>query len=238
MLCEGLLVLRFLALGLALLSATPVAASRILNDGVGGALQINAFQPLGQSFTAISSLVTSIGFNFRRFDPDMPVVPITISLYAGTGTSGALVAQRTFTLTSDTGFTDVAFDNTPVITGHVYTAALTSASTYQGVVYTKNSYAGGQLTSPSPILALVDPRGNGANKDLAFRVIGLTPGIPRIPKPPVPAFAARGLAPADDDFAAANFNMAAVPEPAQWTLLVAGFGLTGAALRRRVAAAA
>jgi hypothetical protein len=217
--------------GLALLASVPAAASLVLNDGVGGALQINAFQPLGQSFTAISSLVISIGFNFRRFDPDAPVAPITISLYAGTGTGGALVAQRRFTLANDKGFTDIAFDNTPVVIGQIYTAALTSASKHQGVLYTKNLYAGGQLTSPSPILALVDPRGNGANKDLAFSVKGVTPGPSKNPKPIVTLFAARG-------FATANFGIAAVPEPAHWALLVTGFGLVGAAMRRRTAATA
>ena len=32
--------------------------------------------------------------------------------------------------------------------------------------------------------------------------------------------------------------LAAVPEPASWALMIAGFGLVGAAMRRRAAAAA
>ena len=34
-----------------------------------------------------------------------------------------------------------------------------------------------------------------------------------------------------------NFTLTAVPEPASWALLIAGFGLTGAVLRRRRAVA-
>ena len=39
-------------------------------------------------------------------------------------------------------------------------------------------------------------------------------------------------------FSDASFTLGAVPEPATWAMLVAGFGLVGATMRRRAAAAA
>ncbi|HET6971778.1 MAG TPA: PEPxxWA-CTERM sorting domain-containing protein, partial [Phenylobacterium sp.] len=51
-----------------------------------------------------------------------------------------------------------------------------------------------------------------------------------------------GLNPADStqisDFAPQNALLSAAPEPAAWALMLAGFGLLGAALRRRRAATA
>jgi hypothetical protein len=41
-----------------------------------------------------------------------------------------------------------------------------------------------------------------------------------------------------NDSTGVGFTVATVPEPASWTLLIAGFGLVGAALRRRAAAVA
>ena len=41
-----------------------------------------------------------------------------------------------------------------------------------------------------------------------------------------------------NDSTGVNFSVTPVPEPATWTLMIAGFGLAGAALRRRAALAA
>ncbi|THD54182.1 PEPxxWA-CTERM sorting domain-containing protein [Phenylobacterium sp.] len=55
-------------------------------------------------------------------------------------------------------------------------------------------------------------------------------------KPAVTVALLLAIAPADITFKGVAF--APVPEPATWTLMPGGFGLTGAALRRRRAAVA
>jgi hypothetical protein len=52
------------------------------------------------------------------------------------------------------------------------------------------------------------------------------------------SFTLSGLASDDGYWIADNFVFDAVPEPASWAMLIAGFGLTGAAMRRRRTAVA
>ena len=55
--------------------------------GSRGAL-INFYEPLGQSFKAIDSTLTSFGFQFQTFNDSAPNTPITFSLLSGAGLGG------------------------------------------------------------------------------------------------------------------------------------------------------
>lgn len=191
-------------------------------------VQINFNGPLGQSFTAIDSDLTSFGFQFQTFN-DVAGAPVTFTLRSGSGLTGAVVATRTLnlptTLPARTGqFYDFDITGTTVTVGQQYTAVLSTASTRYGValgpeqnIYTGaflggDAYTGGQaFFTPSvfgtlPFTATNDP---SSIYDLNFEVTGFNPDA-----------------------------TAAVPEPAQWTLVMGAIGMAGGALRRRRRASA
>ena len=87
----------FTAVVFALLATCPVQAATILNDHGVGDYQIQVYQPIGQSFTAIDPNLLSIGFAFTIINPPALNASITLDLLAGDGTGGASVATRTFT---------------------------------------------------------------------------------------------------------------------------------------------
>lgn len=201
--------------------ALPAATLEVVSGTRGGTIASTG--AIGQSFTAIDSALTSFGFQFQSLNPDRANDPITFTLRAGEGLTGAIVTTTSFTLpASINSRTPTWFDfditGTSVAVGSVYTAVLTTTASarnavtfgpnlniFTGQPLTGDAYAGGKL------IATVDPDANGyCNRsgicDLSFRVTGTTP--------------------------------AAVPEPAGWAMMVGGFGLLGAALRRRRPAAA
>ena len=217
---------------LLILAATAPAAAQTVSDtlqvvsGSSGArgVQILAFGPVGQSFTAIDSTLTSFGFQFQAFNPAVANSPVSFSLLAGAGLGGASIYAQSLTLpTTLPGRTGIFYDfgvpDLAVTIGNVYTAVLSSASTRVGValgpeynIYTGaplggDAYAGGRAYFAT------QPFGNctndaSSNCDLNFRVSGI-----------------RAIA-------------AAVPEPASWAMMILGLGLAGGALRRRRSAAA
>lgn len=171
----------------------------------------------GQSFTAIDSALTSIGFQFTGLNPTATGATYTLSILAGESLTGAALVTRSFTLpTTITGRAPVWFDidigTTAVTAGQRYTAVMSSADTRNGLVLgpdinintgvplSGDAYAGGRAlfaTVPYPNCS------NTASSacDLNFRVTGTT--------------------------------AAAMPEPAGWALMIGGVGLMGAAMRRR-----
>lgn len=164
----------FAAAALVLLG-TAANAGTIVNDpGFDTAFQVDFFEPLGQSFTAIDAQLLTIGFRFGQINPGFPNDLVKLDLYTGTGTGGTLVASRTLTLPTNVDysfFTDIDFTGTSLTVGAVYSAALSIVgnSPLIGVVVdTDNEYAGGVLFSPQASLAEC---GDG-NCDLAFRVVG------------------------------------------------------------------
>jgi hypothetical protein len=174
------------------LSATcPVRAATILNDSGVGDYQILAYQPIGQSFTAIDSDLLSIGFAFTNINPLSLNASITLNLVTGDGTGGASVATRTFTLSDadanstyfpPASFYDVDFSGTPLTIGAMYTALLSTTTDRWGVTSNGNTYGGGQIY----ISGIASPLG-----DLTFRVIGETP--PAVPLPTALPLLATGL---------------------------------------------
>lgn len=198
--------------------AAPANAGTILNsDGVRGAT-ISSFQPLGQSFTAIDTMLISIGFQFSAANPTRLNDPVTLTLRNGEGQGGAILTSRTATLpTTIVDRTPVWFDfdlsGVGLTVGSLYTALLSTTSARFGVAYGPRStntaqalgpdaYLGGRMISSGD----PDPYGfctSSRQCDLNFRVTGST-AVP------------------------------AVPEPAAWAMMLAGFGALGFAMRRRV----
>jgi hypothetical protein len=148
------------------------ARADIVQDSGVFDLAISFHQPVGQSFTAADTRISAIAFAFSDINPTFPNDPVTMSLYAGEGFGGTLLASVTQTLpavlpgTSATPeFFDFDFSGVELDVGSVYTVT-TSNSPKVGVVYSQsNPYAGGVLYTP-------EYGGAVAEWDLNFRVTG------------------------------------------------------------------
>lgn len=207
-------------LAVAIPALAPAAATAAIIENTAGdrGATISFFDPLGQSFTAIDSRLTSIGFQFESLNPTAANDPLTLTLRAGEGLTGAVLATVTATLPASINdrtpvFYDFALGNTAVTIGGKYTAVLTtSSSARNAVAFGPRSTNTAQPLGPDAYLGGrafftgdPDPYGfctSSGQCDLNFRVIGATPA-------------------------------GAVPEPASWAMLIGGFALTGGALRRR-----
>ena len=221
-------MVRFAARALVLVSAIAAPAIAQAADtievvsGTTGArgAQIAAYGPIGQSFTAIDNNLTSFGFQFQTFNADVAAAPVTWSLLAGNGLSGAVIATRTLTLPSTlparTGtFYDFDVSGTSVTVGQQYTAVLSTGTTrygialgpevniYTGVFLGGDAYAGGQAFFTRPAFSNCTNDAT-SNCDLNFRVTGTN-------------------------------SVAAVPEPTSWAMMVGGLAALGGSLRRRTA---
>jgi hypothetical protein len=144
-------MMRRLLLAVALLGRATIAhAQNISNPGPSGLLrQIQVYSPLGQSFTAVSGSLLSIGFAFDPINSSFGNVPVTVNLLSGSGTGGALVASRTINPLSNNGSFDAStlsfadFTGTSLSVGATYTAVLATTNPYWGVFRTDDTYAGG-----------------------------------------------------------------------------------------------
>lgn len=212
---------RFIA-SIALLAsiATPATAAtlQVISGPTGQrAIALEAFGPVGQSFTAFDTTISSIGFQFQALNPTAANTAINLSLRSGSSLTGASLFSTSFTLPlsingrTSTWF-DVAVPNWLVTTGQTYTLVManTGGSFRNAVVLgpeidlnTGNpvggdAYAGGTaLFTTQPYQGFCLQRGIC---DLNFRITATTP-------------------------------QGAIPEPATWAMLVSGFGMAGAALR-------
>lgn len=207
-----------LAAALSLASTAASAATLTVISGSGQRSTLLSFSsPLGQSFTAIDSNLTSFGFQFNALNPGNASTPITFTLRSGEGLTGSVLTTRNFTLPTSINsrvpvFFDIDITGTLVAIGQRYTAVLSSTNTRNGVIVgpdinintgaelSGDAYAGGRafFTQTSFTNCTRTP----SNCDLNFRVTGNTP-------------------------------VTAVPEPAAWAMMLAGVGLIGGALRRR-----
>ncbi|MBX3484700.1 PEPxxWA-CTERM sorting domain-containing protein [Phenylobacterium sp.] len=150
------------------------------------------YSPLGQTFTAIDTDLISIGFAYSNINPDSPNDPITLSLYAGEGVGGTLVASRVFTLPSVLPSTldapviiDTDFSGVSLTLGAVYTAALSTSSFKVAVVYGDDAYAGGHA---------LNSLSSCASCDLDFRVVGSSEPRGGVPEPATWALMLTGFA--------------------------------------------
>lgn len=172
---------------------------------------------VGQSFTAVDSLLSSFGFQWKTFNDTHANTAYTFTLRQGAGLTGNVIATTSFTVSTATSATvptwvDFALAGANVTVGGIYTAVITGSNTRFGLMMGPNinintgqetsgdAYAGGRAFFTQPVYSNCAITGNC---DLNFRVTGST-AVP------------------------------AVPEPAAWAMMLAGFGALGFAMRRRV----
>ena len=219
----------FLASALVFAAAPASAATLQVISGPTGqrAATLEAFGPVGQSFTAFDSVISSVGFQFQALNPTAANTAINLTLRSGASLTGASLFSTSFTLPlsingrTSTWF-DVALPNLVVTTGQVYTFVLANSggsfrnavvlgpeiNINTGAILGGDAYTGGTAlftTQPYQNFCL-----NSGICDLNFRITATSPA-------------------------------GAVPEPTTWAMLVSGFGLAGFALRsakRRSPAAA
>lgn len=141
--------MRTFIITLALVVSGAVAeAQTIGNPGPAVALnQILASSPAGQSFRAPSSSLLNIGFAFVTMNETDVLAPITISLLAGAGPDGPLIASRVITPAAwpffEIRMSYADFTGTSLTNGATYTAILSTTTTYWGALRSDDAYADG-----------------------------------------------------------------------------------------------
>ena len=211
-----------ISIGALVVAQAPASAADILEvvSGTNGvrSVTIASQDPLGQSFTATNTNLTSVGFQFNALNPGASNLPISLSLLAGETLTGTALYSTSFTLPTSINdrtatWYDLDITGWNVDAGSKYTFVMTTGNSfrnaivlgpeiniYNGQALSGDAYAGGTaLFSNSPYSGYCETNGTC---DLNFRVSSFTPS-------------------------------GAVPEPASWALMIVGFGLTGGAMRRR-----
>ena len=157
----------------AALFAAPKAATAgpiVLNPGYGFA-QVQAYEPIGQSFTAEDPFVTA-ALAFRVINSSAsPDDPIRYDLYEGVGTGGALLASSTFVLSAGfSDFYDVDFSSVTLSVGSQYSlvASVVGTSPYWAIWGTWATYAGGSPIQPASV----------GFPEFALRVLPTTAPVP------------------------------------------------------------
>ncbi len=174
---------------------------------------ISFTHPIGQSFTAFSRSITSIGFEFGTLNPGAANSPLTFSLFQGETLTGTPLFTQSFSLPEtiasrgDRAFVDLALPDVAVTNGAFYTAVLSATSARAALIVGPDfrvqtgeflggdAYAGGRLLASGNIYS--NCQGANNNCDANFRVTG------------------------------------EVPEPSTWAMMLVGFGAIGSVLRRR-----
>lgn len=204
----------------ALALAMPAAAAETLQVVSGNqfprAVTVASADPIGQTFTAFTDTITSVGFEFTTLN-NTANTPLTLSIFAGEALSGTSLFNASFVLPSaltnrdQRVWVDIAVPSLAVTEGQLYSLVLNATSTRAALItgpgfspqqnrfYGDDAYAGGKLiTNWTGIYQ--NCKGAANNCDANFRVTG-------------------------DQIAAA------VPESSTWALTILGFGVVGSALR-------
>jgi len=143
------------------------SAGVILQDTSNSNHQINAFEQIGQTFTAIDPHVLAALYyeciNCGSVNNDN----VRVNFHAGAGVGGSLLASDTFPLaTGFSGFRDSDFTAVTLTVGNVYTfaAQIVGDDVYWGLLSNFNDvYAGGQRILSNAL----------TSGDMRFRVTGV-----------------------------------------------------------------
>lgn len=208
------------ASAVALLFAMPAAAAETLQVVSGTtsprAVTISFFDPIGQTFTAFTDTLTSVGFEFTTLNPTDPNTNLTLSIFAGETLTGASLFNSSFSLPSSLDmanervWVDIAVPGLAVARGQRYSLVLNATSNRaalltgpgfdspSGQFFGGDAYTGGRLLgTPAPY---ANCTGANNNCDANFRVTG-------------------------------ENLVAAVPEPGTWAMMIVGFLAVGGAMR-------
>lgn len=216
---SSLLAAAAVTLSFGLFAAAPSAAATLqVVSGPAGtrAVTISAADPIGQSFTAFTDTITSVGFQFASLNPTAANEAISLRIFSGETLAGTALFSTSFTLPTAINsrtpqWFDIAVPSLAITNGQRYSLVLATGSSPRNALVVGpdfnvqtgqfsggDAYAGGRLlTNWSGIYA--NCTGAANNCDANFRVTG--------------------------DLAAA------VPEPGAWAMMIVGFMAVGGAMR-------
>src|SRR5882724_4246360 len=175
-----------LVFGSSLLVTSSLWSGEIIQPQTRGSLDIAAFNPLGQTFTAEDSKISSIGFQVWANIDQYSSAQLTYELREGADPSGLLLASASFTLpTTFSGYADADFSSVTLTVGQIYTVLLFASNPSfavdwnqwaddTGPIPGRIDYTGGQAM----VFGLLMPR-----EDLTFRIDPLQPLMPSIACP-------------------------------------------------------
>ena len=179
-------ITRLLLMGL-LAGPAAVHAGVILQNNQNTNIQVDAFEPIGQSFTAEDSAI-KFAFFYLPLNPTFANDPLQLRLLGGDGLGGPVLGSVIFSLAPTfTGFFDVDFSSIALTIGQRYTAAVSVPGTSPfwgvGIQQLTNPYGGGRAYFTSIPLFQNDP-----GDDMRFRV------TPAVPEPATLALLSLGIA--------------------------------------------
>jgi hypothetical protein len=170
--------------------SVPAAASTILLPADFGAAQVQAFEPIGETFTAEDAFVKA-ALSFSVINPGFPVDPLRYDFYQGSGVGGSLLATTTFNLAPGfNGFFDFDLSAIPLVVGNVYSLVATDVGTspYWAIGLSGTNYAFG-----NPIVGgAVQANGAGGAAEHALRVTPTATATP-VPEPATLTLLGAGL---------------------------------------------
>ncbi len=140
--------------GLALMGSSASAGPILYAPQLGLTVQIETFEPVGQSFVAEDELV-EVGLHFAVINGTFDASePIRYDLYLGQGIGGPLVASATFILpdSMDRFFHVEDFSSTPLTPGNTYSvvASVVGTSPYWAVTRSLEPPAGTGIGAQFP----------------------------------------------------------------------------------------
>ena len=170
-----------------LLSSAPNAGPVVIDQPqANDAIQINAFAPVGQSFTANSSSIEAIELALRNFNlpGNESDHAVTVTLFEGEGFGGPHLFQSTVDVDAILGTDPVAIfrwisfgmGNIPLIIGDAYSFLVFDSTPRFGLNYNRGDvYAGGHAYNADLGFGTF---GDVLNNDLTFRITTTATAVP------------------------------------------------------------